>query len=75
MPDPVRLLRPVLDTPNTVDILRDALAGLDDAERLAAQHRRLIAELGEQLWRERNPGQKLYGRLRIEQLRGMVGAA
>lgn len=69
--DALARIRPV--PPSTEAIIRDALAGLDEAERTAARLRQIIAEQGEQLWRERNPGQKLYGRLRIEQVRGMVG--
>lgn len=53
-------------------ILTEALEALAMAEADAQRLREIIATEGRALWHERNPGQKLFGHLRIEQIKQMV---
>lgn len=65
----LKLVSPAL---STEQLLREALTGLDEAERTAARLRAIVAEQGRALWHERNPGSTLFGHLRIEAIRGLV---
>lgn len=54
-------------------VLTEAFDALSEAERDVRRLKEIIAAEGRALWRERNPGQTLFGHLRIEQIRQMVG--
>ena len=62
----------VVESATIEDTLAEAFAGLAEAEQTAARFRAIIAEEGRALWAQRNPGQRLFGHLRFEQIRQMV---
>lgn len=65
--------RLISDAPSTEQMLRDTITSRDNAARTVADHDRLIVELGQRLWHERNPNQKRFMRMRAEEARKMVG--
>lgn len=66
-------LKLVRSPPSTEQLLRETIAGRDEAAAALAHADRLIVELAHRLWHERNPGQRLMMKMRPERARGMVG--
>lgn len=63
----------VIETPASAEqVLAEAFEALSEAERDVRRLKEIIAAEGRVLWGERNPGQTLFGHLRIEQIRQMV---
>lgn len=55
------------------ELLRQAITQRDAASAMTVKLDRLIVELGQSLWHEQNPGQRLMMNMRPERARRMVG--